>query len=247
MRVYDRNFYEKQGQSIRSASIIVPLLIDLIRPTSVIDVGCGLGTWLHVFHERGVQDILGIDGEWINQQQLQFPKDRFAIMDLSRPSLQVGRQFDLALCLEVAEHLSESSAQALITSLTNVAPVVYFSAAVPGQGGANHVNEQWPDYWMERFAQREYRLVDAIRPRIWNTAEVEPWYCQNSFIYLRQAQIDQYPDLFASTSVRPGFPLRVIHPDLFRRFVELEHVRSKQMIFTLYMRLKRRLLRNAKS
>ncbi len=49
---------------------IVPLLMEICNPKSVIDVGCGVGTFLSVFKKHGVNDVLGIDGSWTNRELL---------------------------------------------------------------------------------------------------------------------------------------------------------------------------------
>jgi SAM-dependent methyltransferase len=132
--LYDAEFFDRQRDgSRRSAAIAVPLLIDLFEPQSVLDVGCGTGVWLSVFREHGVDDILGIDGPWIEPRQQEIPEVFFRECDLTRP-VALERTFDLALCLEVAEHLPAEAAPGLIESLTALAPVVVFSAAIPGQG-----------------------------------------------------------------------------------------------------------------
>ena len=240
--IYDERFYSSQSEpSSRSASAVVPLLIDLIRPKSVVDVGCGVGTWLRAFRGNGVADILGIDGAYVDRNRLQIPEDCFLSVDLPNPPL-IDQRFDLALCLEVAEHIRESYASRLIDFITALAPVVCFSAAVPGQGGAGHVNEQWPDYWSRHFADRGYQIFDVIRPRIWSITQVEPWYCQNSFLYIHESQSGKYPEVMKN-SCSTDLPLCLVHPELFRRFASLEYVQSKQMVFELGKRLRKRIFR----
>ena len=97
--------------------------------------------------------------------------------------MHLDQRFDLALCLEVAEHLPASSAPVLIESLVSAAPVVLFSAAVPEQGGVHHINEQWPSYWEKLFAERGLRKFDVIRPLIWNNCSIQPWYRQNLYLF----------------------------------------------------------------
>ena len=87
----------------RSARRVVPLVLELIHPRSVVDVGCGVGTWLSVFREHGVEDVRGIDIEGV-AGLLEIPLDQFLAHDLTRP-IEPDRQFDLVVCLEVAEHL----------------------------------------------------------------------------------------------------------------------------------------------
>lgn len=236
--IYDEKFYNSQSeQSSRSALAVVPLLMDMIQPRSVVDVGCGVGTWLRVFRANGVADILGIDGGYVDQKMLQISEGEFLGMDLSSQVFPISRCFDLALCLEVAEHVPKINASNLIGFLTTLAPVVYFSAAVPGQGGAGHENEQWPDYWRELFGKQGYQILDVVRSKIWEMTQVEPWYCQNSFIYVRESHLNRFPDLIISAS-RSKLPLRLVHPELFHRFASMEYIQSRLMAFKLLERLK---------
>lgn len=146
MQLYNEGFFQYlQEGSKRSAEQIVPILLELIQPQSVIDVGCGTGTWLSVFCEHGIEDIWGVDGDYVQEEALEIPKDRFLSHDLTKP-LALDRKFDLAISLEVAEHLPCDSAEAFVDSLTQLAPVILFSAAIPFQGGVGHVNEQWQEY-----------------------------------------------------------------------------------------------------
>lgn len=129
--LYTREFFQlHRDGSRRSAEVTVPLLIERFEPRSVVDVGCGTGIWLSVFREHGVADILGIDGPWLSASQRDVPAASFREWNLIEP-LGLGRSFDLALCLEVAEHLPEEAADRFVESLTALAPVIVFSAAIP--------------------------------------------------------------------------------------------------------------------
>src|SRR5487761_788829 len=160
---YDNAFYERlQEGTLRSAEAIVPIVVSWIRPRSVVDVGCGRGAWLSVFKRHGVESIAGIDGGYVDRKKLLVPEECFSPADLSAP-LHREETFDLALCLEVAEHLSWRHAPNLIASLASLAPLVVFSAAVPGQSGVQHVNAQWPRYWVHLFADQGLRCLDVLR------------------------------------------------------------------------------------
>ena len=201
----------------RSARVVVPLLMELVRPRSVVDVGCGWGRWLAVFREAGVSDLLGVDGEYVDAAKAGLSPSEFVPHDLSRP-LTVGRAFDLAVSLEVAEHLPPESADGFVASLTALAPVVAFSAAIPGQGGTNHLNEQWPEYWVAKFAARGFAVVDAIRPAIWSRPDVEWWYAQNLLLFARPLEIVNRRQLArALADTHPG-RLGMVHPRCFRRY-----------------------------
>ena len=137
-KFYDRRFYEESRDgSLASARVVVPLILDLVPVKSVCDVGCGVAPWLSVFRERGVHDILGVDGDYVDTKLLCIPADRFIPLDLSQP-VTLERRFDLVVSLEVAEHLPESRAASFVHDLTALASVVMFSAAVPGQDGTHH-------------------------------------------------------------------------------------------------------------
>ena len=209
---YDREFYKAQRAGSRgSARVVVPLVIDLVKPTRVADVGCGVGTWLSVFKECGVQDVLGIDGPYIAAEDLEFPKVQFLAWDLGKP-LRTERRFDLALCLEVAEHLPIECAETLIDTICHLAPVVLFSAAIPLQGGVNHLNEQWPEYWAELFRKHEFVAIDCLREKIWQNPEVVWWYAQNTLLFAQRSALEDNPRLKAEFQRTGARQLSIVHP-----------------------------------
>ena len=183
-RLYDAKFYQELEQTRDSARQILPIVIELLHPASVVDVGCGEGHWLSVAQELGIADILGIEGEWISKANPAIPRDKIRIHDLRQP-LSMGRSFDLALALEVAEHLPAANAKEFVKGLCDAADKVLFSAAVPGQGGRNHVNEQWPQYWADLFGEFGYECYDVIWSRIWNNSKVQWYYAQNCLVFSR--------------------------------------------------------------
>jgi SAM-dependent methyltransferase len=160
---YDAGFYDSiKDRAYTSALEIAPFIHRLIEPTSVVDIGCGSGDWLAVFQSLGVQDILGFDGGAGSEAALRIPREFFRSVDFRQP-IPVDRTFDLALCLEVAEHLAATDARALVQTLARLAPVILFSAAVPQQPGVHHVNCRWPEYWVTEFAKLGYEVHDSVR------------------------------------------------------------------------------------
>jgi len=181
--LYDTVFYDQlRADSLASAHAVVPVLLEMYQPTSVVDFGCGEGAWLSVFVQRGVTDVFGLDGSYVRRERLLFDQTKFRPLDLADVK-PLGRVFDLALCLEVVEHLHPTSADRLIAELVQCAPVVLFSAAVPGQGGTHHVNEQYLEYWIQRFQQRGFEPLDLLRPRIAYDHRVTWWYRQNLILF----------------------------------------------------------------
>lgn len=212
---YTRQFYSKIETGGRSsARVVVPLILNMTGARSVVDLGCGVGTWLSVFKECGVSDFLGVDGTWIRPEMLAIPADRFVPFDLSR-RFCAERAFDLAVSLEVAEHLPESSAASFVDSLTGLAPIVMFSAAIPFQGGTGHVNEQWPEYWAALFADRGYVLVDAIRPAVWSNKDVAPCIAQNVLVFVSADRMKQHDALRRAHKLTNELQLSLVHPGTF--------------------------------
>lgn len=189
MTAYGEAFYSAiSGGSLKSARKVLPLIMKWTSPASVVDLGCGTGDWLAVFEELGVAEVLGVDGAYVSTSQLRISQDRFLAHDLTTP-LHIDRVFDLAMSVEVAEHLPEQFASQFVRSLCTLAPIVLFSAAAPGQGGTEHVNERWPEYWIAKFHEQGFVAMDVLRHRIWEEADVNWWYAQNLFLYVRQDQL----------------------------------------------------------
>lgn len=209
-------FHQMRADASGSAGVIVPLVINWVRPRSVIDVGCGTGTWLAAFRSQGVEDVLGIDGDYVDRAMLEIPSDRFRAHDLVTP-LRLGREFDLVLSLEVAEHVAAESADLFVDSLTRAGPVVLFSAAAPHQGGTHHINEQWPAYWAERFGRRGYDVIDCVRRRVWHNPEVCWYYAQNVLLFVRRDYLDRAPEPLRDLvrDDRVVRPLSVVHPHAY--------------------------------
>lgn len=217
---YTTRFYQKDLDVVlRSARQIVPLVMELVSPQSVVDVGCGIGAWLSVFAEHGVRDYLGVDGDYVEPAMLRIPRDRFVAYDLTMP-LRMERRFELVVSLEVAEHLPASAAAGFVRSLTGLGPAVLFSAAVPYQGGAHHVNEQWPDYWARLFADQGYAVLDCIRRRVWNNEEVAEWYAQNTLIFVREELLAR-PRLKAERDRTVDSQLAMVHPRMYLKQHEM--------------------------
>jgi hypothetical protein len=216
---YNKLFYAVQARrSGESAGAVVPIVVDLLHPTSVVDVGCGIGAWVAQFLELGVTDCTGIDGPWVPRGQLRIPEENFLVRDLTE-DIDLPRRYDLVTSLEVAEHMSRQYERRFVATLTSLGDVVLFSAAVPHQGGAHHVNEQWQSHWARLFAEEGYEPVDLIRPRIWNNEAVQVWFRQNAILYVSRHRLEADPMLAAEHARTNGAMLSIIHPAFYDSMV----------------------------
>jgi SAM-dependent methyltransferase len=213
--LYDHGFYSRQiDESLQSARIVAPLVMRFAKVSSVIDVGCGLGPWLRAFSENGVTVLRGIDGSYVDTSSLYVAPEYFRPVNLTEP-IKLDERFDLALCLEVAEHLPDRFSAQLVRGLTDLAPIILFSAAMPGQGGTGHVNERWPEYWRNLFMERGFAMLDPIRPLIREDCRVKWWYRQNIVMFADKATISTNRALGKMTS--NGTAVEWVHVDMLRR------------------------------
>jgi SAM-dependent methyltransferase len=187
----------------------------LFAPQSVVDVGCGPGEWLAAFGRAGVKRIYGLDGQWVGRDRLSIRPQFFQSIDLTG-EWSIPGSFDLAVCLEVAEHLTETNSQNLVKNLVKAAPAILFSAAIPGQEGTNHINEQWPEYWEKLFAQYEYVCLDPFRRQIWQDPSVAWYYQQNLYAYVNRTLLDNSPVLRDEFERRQKCALTLVHPKILR-------------------------------
>lgn len=154
-----------------------------LRPSRVIDIGCGPGWYLLPFKRHGCE-ILGVDACEVGGRLI---PGSFERIDLRFPYAPPKR-FDLALCIEVAEHLEAEWADVLLDTLVGCADLILFSAAVPGQPGQYHVNLQVPEYWLSRFAERGYELhplQNAMREFLGSLREATPEQTNGCHSWLR--------------------------------------------------------------
>jgi hypothetical protein len=241
LQTYNTQFYDEiTPLSVAAAAVIVPLLAEWLAPTSVIDVGCGAGVWLQEFQRHGVDDVLGLDGDWVPPEQLRIDPSCFRPVDLERPP-DLGRRFSLAMSVEVAEHLRPDAAERFVSLLTDAAPVVMFSGALPLQGGHGHRNEQWPAYWARLFAQRGYAAFDIVRPRVWNDPAVPYWYSQNIAVYAVDDRLEHVRPRFPLDS--EGRPLPLVHPTLAGKLVRRVNVATLRALARDVPELSQRLAR----
>jgi len=213
--------YSPDYYNTKSANEVIPIILELLNPKSVVDVGCGIGTWLSVFKNKGVHDVLGIDGDHVDRSVLGQHIDaaNFIARDLTK-QLHVGRKFDLVMSLEVAEHIPEQFADTFIENLVSLGDYILFSAAIPFQGGDRHVNEQWPSYWQDKFTKRGFKVYDCLREKLWSNEKIEWWYKQNIFLAIRDnAEFEECE----SRNL-----LSLVHPEVYESKVKrLEEIRQE--------------------
>lgn len=212
-KLYGGDFYQsRNNKTYVAATTIIPIVLKLIKNVeieSVVDFGCGVGTWLKACKESGVKNVKGLDGKWVERKYLEISKEEFQEVDFEN-KIKLNQKFSLAISLEVAEHITPENSDIFIQSIVKSSDIVLFSAAIPGQLGVNHYNEQWQSYWVEKFKKHDYIVVDAIRPVIWKDKSVPFWYRQNIFLYVNKNIIDSLDIDYCQNTI-----IDLVYPSLF--------------------------------
>jgi len=234
-------FGDKTGESARR---ILPPLLDLFAVKSIVEIGCGNGHWTQVAIEHGIEDYAVVDGPWNDRSALLVDSGKFVEADLGEP-LALSRRFDMAVCLEVAEHVRGDRAQVLVNSLCEAADVILFGAAIPYQGGYGHINEQWPSYWRNLFDQAGYVPFDLVRPKHWTDDAIHYWYRQNAFVYVSQRN-ESALSLARSDAGEGSLMLfDAVHPEKFAEIASYRSIVLKRLLRRLppwfAMRVKQKL------
>lgn len=223
---WHRIFGDKTGQSARA---ILPPLMEAFGTKSTVEVGCGNGHWTQVAIEHGVTDFRVVDGPWNEREHLLVDRDKFIEADLSVP-LKLPDRYDMAICLEVAEHVRPESAGIIVQSLTNASDIVVFGAAIPYQGGYGHINEQWPSWWRDQFDKVGYAAYDLVRPRYWTDPAIHYWYRQNMFVYVNRR--NSSASAVAASLEMPGSGLLfdAVHPEKFEEIATYRSIALKPLM-----------------
>ena len=229
---YGHNFYkDRHHKTVYSAEKVLSLVLDALPEVhSAIDFGCGVGTWLSVLKKKDVSEIQGLDGSWVEQDLLEIPRQDFRQVNFEE-IISCDKKYDLAISLEVAEHLSEKTAIRFIESLVTSSDFILFSAAIPFQGGTGHINEQWPDYWAGMFNERGYVALDFVRRNIWNDKQIPTWYRQNILVFVKKEQMQRVktPGL---DNCDNNLPISLVHPDTyFSKVNQMSSVKGSWKLF----------------
>ena len=192
--MYDSEYYAcaVDDPAIRSIGSISESIMTGFAPNSVIDVGCGTGALLKALHDRGCE-VLGLE---YSDAALRLCRDQHLPVlkfNLERDHFTDRRSFDVAISMEVAEHLPARTADRYVKLLSSLSSLVVFTAAPPGQGGragTDHINEQPPLYWITKFSQHGFQHDEALS-RNWREqwkakGDVALCYYQNLMIFTKQ-------------------------------------------------------------
>lgn len=173
---------------------------------SVLDVGCGRGAWLKEWESNNVNDILGIDGEYVDLKQILVKENQFKYFDIQN-NFDLKRKYDLATCLEVGEHIEKIKSEVLVQNLVRHSDMILFSAALPGQGGTNHINEQDHRFWINLFEKYDYIPFDYPRLRIMNNIKIMPWYRYNLMLFVKSEKVNYLSQDIKNTQITKNYNL----------------------------------------
>ena len=218
--MYDKNYYQKHEHgSYISALEILKYIKSFIDFKSVIDFGCGMGTWCKAMEDLEIDNVLGVDQHVYDSEYMLISEEKYLQYDL-RKKMPQSYTADLAISVEVAEHIEAEYSEIFIHNLCMCSDLILFSAALPFQGGTGHINEKACSFWNEIFSKFGYEAVDCIRPYFWNNDNIEIWYRNNCILYiknnLRQQILKSIPT--------QQYPLDIVHPAMLERILKKKGV-----------------------
>jgi hypothetical protein len=187
--IYNEDYYKNiDGWASRSAPTIVASAINTFSPKSVVDGGCGSGAILDAFNTAGCLTF-GLEYSEAGLAMCRKRSLNVEKFDIEKDTPKLASKADLALCTEVAERIDDRFSDKLVDVLCAFSDTIIFTAAPPGQGGADHVNEQPPEHWINKFDARGYscesRLADQWKAS-WKEGGVAGFYFMNLMIFARK-------------------------------------------------------------
>jgi cyclopropane fatty-acyl-phospholipid synthase-like methyltransferase len=188
--IYDERYYNFVDEgALRNSNSMAESLVRNFKFKSLLDVGCGGGAFLMNLRLFGVR-VSGLEYSDDGLRRCfnrKLDVIKFDLEDCSK-SFTTSMSFDVVTSFEVAEHIPECMADRFVDVLVGNGSLIIMSAAVPGQGGLDHVNEQPHDYWIAKFNKRGFNynisLTDKIRAE-WAGFGVDKWYSSNVMIFER--------------------------------------------------------------
>lgn len=197
---YSRKFYSSVDDRAGATAEEVFKVINMyLRTESILDVGCGSGAWLEAGFKLGVKRATGVD-LWSSIEVVENNPNlkpniadntlKLIVRDFVEDSTTEFIKSDLAMCLEVVEHLPEHVGRNLVQRLTESANFIVFSGAQPGQGGTYHINEQPLTYWVEEFKKYGFNVYDPFRLTLQNQSNLPRFYALNTLLFVNQNAIE---------------------------------------------------------
>ncbi|TRL36809.1 class I SAM-dependent methyltransferase [Methylosinus sporium] len=187
--IYDGAFYDGGAfdKTEETARHVVHYLIRTYAPRSVLDIGCGKGSYLRHFADAGCLAV-GCEGSIEGIRRVPSPATAFQF-DLRRP-LRLNRRFSLTMCIEVAEHIPSNASETLVESVCRHAEdVIVFSAAPPSESGTDHINCRPKEFWHGLFLRQGWRpnIEETAQLCAFSRAEGLPqWWREWTHVYRKQ-------------------------------------------------------------
>lgn len=155
-------------------------LCERLQNRSVVDFGCGGGQYVKAMRLKGI-DIVGFDG---NPETPNITDGMCQVLDLAAP-FDLGRQWDVVLCLEVLEHIPKQFERIALENITKACrQTLIASWAPPGQGGHGHFNERSRAYIEEALADLDFKVDEFLSNSLRERATI-PWFKTNTLVFRR--------------------------------------------------------------
>lgn len=150
---------------------------------SLLDIGCGFAQYSKLA-KFSINDLEcnAYDGN-PNTEKL---TDGFAkTLDFSK-EINLEKEYECVLCLEVGEHIPKEYEQVFISNICrHSSKLVVLSWAVPGQPGWGHVNCQTNEYIIQEMEKRKFKYIPFFSDAMRNSVESCWWFKNTVMVFSR--------------------------------------------------------------
>lgn len=188
--LYNDEFFEWHYKYARDYSIVtMDWLLDFINVKSVVDFGCGIGSYLESAFNKGIVKIKGYDigGDYAKKYTPEHIQPNIEYIDCT--TKMVTEKYDCVISFETAEHIEPSGTNQFCDNLVGALDkngFLFFTGAPAGQEGCGHINCQRKSFWMLKFLERDLEF-DAITTVVvsqeWRRLGAPNYICDNLLVF----------------------------------------------------------------
>lgn len=186
---YTSKYYNRHLESYRKwENEVGRSIVKTLQPQSILDIGCGVGSYLEGALQYGCKDILGLDVSFETAKEFLTPEISPYIKygDATKP-LDLNRKFKCVMSFETGEHIESDKTGVFIDNLCkHSSKYIILTAAPPGQAGTGHINLREKKFWISEVTKRNFKFDSKLCDHFvseWAKFGVEKYILRNLMVF----------------------------------------------------------------